>query len=269
VAGRAGRRVSWSHRGWGGGCGRGGSCRACHSPGSYGGRYPGDQFPLLAPAVVNLLTLFDANGDLKITVAELKTNSFLSTLLHPMPTSSRRTAGRDRTGSRTHSRWGSASPPPTRSSPRRDIRPAPTPGHQAPGPPARRAHPAAGCPAGSAVPGPARAAVCPARKRCPASTPRRWPRLDRHREGVATCRGRVRRARAVRPVPGQHAPRSAAPCPLPCAGPPAGYAAQGSGTVRITGRPFSRAGGPAAIPHRQLIRIPLCIPADSGMSWRR
>ena len=41
------------------------------------------------------------------------------------------------------------------------------------------------------------------------------------------------------------------------------------GTVRRTGRPFIRVRQPAAIPRRQLICRLICIPADSGIPWRR
>lgn len=36
-----------------------------------------------------------------------------------------------------------------------------------------------------------------------------------------------------------------------------------AGTVSRTGRPFSRVREPAAVPHRQLIRVPIRVPADS------
>ena len=46
---------------------------------------------------------------------------------------------------------------------------------------------------------------------------------------------------------------------------------QGSdrGRSSRTGRPFSRVREPAAIPHRQLIHIPIWVPADSGTSFQR
>jgi hypothetical protein len=51
--------------------------------------------------------------------------------------------------------------------------------------------------------------------------------------------------------------------------PSAGFPGREPGTVRRAGRPFRRVREPAAIPHRQLIRIPIRIPADSGMPSRR
>ena len=53
-----------------------------------------------------------------------------------------------------------------------------------------------------------------ARERCPAIAPWRGRRLDRHREDVATYRGRVRRPRAGL-FPASPLTRPAADCPLP------------------------------------------------------
>jgi hypothetical protein len=96
-------------------------------------------------------------------------------------------------------------------------------------------------------------------------------RLDRHREGVATYRGRARRPQAGRPRAGRPAARSpgrrgTARCRR--GAPPA--ASRGRGTVSGNGRPFTGIREPVALPCRQLTCRLLRVPADSGapFQWR-
>jgi hypothetical protein len=92
-------------------------------------------------------------------------------------------------------------------------------------------------------------------------------RLDRHREGAATYRdgldghGPAGPAASTRP-PGPRTARRRR------GGPPARCPGQRPGTVSRISRPFSRIREPAAMPHRQLIRTPIRVPADSGAPFK-
>jgi hypothetical protein len=72
-----------------------------------------------------------------------------------------------------------------------------------------------------------------------------------------------RPARGHRPLPG---PRTAR-CRR--GGPPARCPGQRPGTVSRISRPFIRIREPVTPPHRQLIRVPIRVPADSGASFQR
>ena len=136
------------------------------------------------------------------------------------------------------------------------------------------APPDPGClPAPAGAPGPRRAGRLPARW-CPrGSTARRaaWRgrRLDRHREGVATYRDGLagHGPAGSRPAPARPVRGGTARCRR--GGPPARCPGQGPGTVSRISRPFIRVREPVALPHRQLIRVPIRVPADSGAPFQR
>jgi hypothetical protein len=72
-----------------------------------------------------------------------------------------------------------------------------------------------------------------------------------------------------RPARGQHPPaRFAAGPPLPARRAAAPGFPRAAGTVSGTGRPFIQVREPVTLPRRQLICLPIRIPAESGGSWR-
>lgn len=79
------------------------------------------------------------------------------------------------------------------------------------------------------------------------------------------------RGRARRPRPAGSRPARSAGSGAHCwrVRPSAAFAGRGQGTVRRTGRPFTRVRGPAAIPVRQLIRTPIRTPVKGGVPWWR
>jgi hypothetical protein len=72
-----------------------------------------------------------------------------------------------------------------------------------------------------------------------------------------------RPARGHRPLPGLRTARCRR------GGPPARCPGQRPGTVSRISRPFIRIREPVTPPHRQLIRVPIRVPADSGAPFQR
>jgi hypothetical protein len=108
----------------------------------------------------------------------------------------------------------------------------------------------------------------PAREYCPAGAAWRGRRLDRHREGVATYRDG--HPATGRPARGQCPAARSADCLRPTRRASAGCPGQWPGTVSRISRPLSLIREPVTPPHRQLIRVPIRVPADSGapFQWR-